>query len=106
MRDARGKFRLNEKHLFWTFWGLILKILRKRRNHEENIHLDICLVNRGILALYLFSVEHLKVNPSLPNPVGREKIALLYGAIRVFMKALKALIKPFEAPQRSVKIEI
>ena len=83
------------------FWKFYLK-----EETTRNIHLDIYLVNRGILALYLFSVEHLKVNPSLPNPVGREKITLLYGAIRVFMKALKALIKPFEAPQRSVKIEI
>ena len=30
----------------------------------------------------------------------------LCGASEGFMKALKAFIKPFEAPQRSVKIEI
>ena len=32
--------------------------------------------------------------------------ALLCGASRDFMKALKAFRKPFEAPQRSVKIKI
>ena len=31
---------------------------------------------------------------------------LLCGASKSFMKALKALIKPFEVPQRSVKIEL
>ena len=29
-----------------------------------------------------------------------------YGASEGFIKVLKALIKPFEAPQRSVKIKI
>ena len=49
-------------------------------------------------------------NPSRPDPGQREKIDLnfyfhtsLY-ASKGFMKALKAFIKPFEAPQRSVKI--
>ena len=31
--------------------------------------------------------------------------ALLFGASKGFMKAFKALIKPFEAPQRSVNIK-
>ena len=31
---------------------------------------------------------------------------LLCGASKGFMKALKVFIKPFEAPQRSVKIKI
>ena len=31
---------------------------------------------------------------------------LLCGASKGFMKAFKAFIKPFEAPQRSVKIKI
>ena len=31
---------------------------------------------------------------------------LLCGASKGFMKAVKALIKPFEAPQRIVKIKI
>ena len=30
----------------------------------------------------------------------------LCGALKGFMKALKAFIKPFEAPQRSVKIKV
>ena len=32
--------------------------------------------------------------------------ALLRGASKGFMKALKAFIKPFEVPQRSVKVKI
>ena len=46
------------------------------------------------------------------NPGRREKInlnfifTLLCDASKGFMKALKAFIKPFEAPQRSVKIKI
>ena len=50
------------------------------------------------------------INPSHPNPRWREKIKLNYyfhtSASKGFMKALKAFIKPFEAPQRSVKIKI
>ena len=52
------------------------------------------------------------INPSRPNPGRREKISeififtLLCGASKGFMKAFKAYIKPFEAPQRSVKIKI
>ena len=49
-------------------------------------------------------------NPSRPNPGRREKIKLnfyfLCGASKSFIKALKAFMKPFEAPQRSVKIKI
>ena len=30
----------------------------------------------------------------------------LYGVSKGFMKALKAFIKPFEAPKRSVKVKI
>ena len=50
-------------------------------------------------------------NPSRPNPGQREKIKLNFyflrscGTYKGFMKALKAVIKPFEAPQRSVKIK-
>ena len=46
------------------------------------------------------------------NPGQSEKIKLnfyfhtLCGASKGFMKVLKAFIKPFEAPQRSVKIKI
>ena len=51
-------------------------------------------------------------NPYRPDPGRGEKInlnfifTLLCGASKGFMKTLKAFIKPFEAPQRSVKIKI
>ena len=52
-------------------------------------------------------------NPSRSGPGQREKInlkffifVLLCGASNGFMKALKAFIKPFEAPQRSVEKKI
>ena len=45
-----------------------------------------------------------------PIPDKKKKLtqvifALLFGASKGFMKAFKALIKPFEAPQRSVNIK-
>ena len=51
---------------------------------------------------------------TLPSPILDEEkklnyifiFTLLCGASKSFMKALKALIKPFEAAQRSVKIKI
>ena len=49
-------------------------------------------------------------NPPHPNPGRREKIKLqIYfhtslSCLKGFMKALKAFIKPFEAPQRSVRV--
>ena len=52
------------------------------------------------------------INPSRPDPGRREKINLIFlftllsGASKGFMKTLKALIKPFGTPQRSVKIKI
>ena len=33
-------------------------------------------------------------------------VTLLCGVSKCFMKTVKALIKPFEAPQRNVKIKI
>ena len=54
----------------------------------------------------------MNINPSHPNPRRSEKLScifnftLLCGASEGFMKALKVFIKPFEAPQRSVKIKI
>ena len=52
------------------------------------------------------------INPSRPAPGLREKkltytfiFALLCGASKGFMKALKAFIKPFDPPQRSLKIK-
>ena len=54
----------------------------------------------------------LLVNPSRPDTGQREKLisififSLLCGTSKGFMKASKAFIKPFETPQRSVKIKI
>ena len=50
-------------------------------------------------------------NPSRPNPKQWEKIKLNFyfltslWCLKGFIKALKAFIKPFEGPQRSVKIK-
>ena len=47
-----------------------------------------------------------------PLPDEEKKVTLIFiftlicGASKGFMKVLKAFIKPFEAPQRSVKIKI
>ena len=52
------------------------------------------------------------LNPAYPIPNEEEKIkfnfflTLLCGASKGFMKAFKAFIKLFEAPQNSVKIKI
>ena len=54
------------------------------------------------------------MNLTLPVPIpDKEKklssifiFTLLCGASKGFMKAFKAFIKPFEAPQRSVKIKV
>ena len=41
------------------------------------------------------------------HQANKEKISyIFYGALKGFMMALKALINPFEAPQRSLKIKI
>ena len=55
---------------------------------------------------------HHELNLQRPNPGQGEKIKLnfcfhtSFGATKGFMKALKACIKPFEIPQKSVKIKI
>ena len=51
---------------------------------------------------YLFNLCWLHFNPSRPDLGWREKINLFL----FLKKALKAFIKPFEAPLRSVKIKI
>ena len=59
-----------------------------------------------------YNVRRSSINSSRPDPGRRDKInlnlffTLLCGASKSFMKALKAFIKPCEAPQRSVKIKI
>ena len=57
--------------------------------------------------------ENFSVNPSRLDPGRREKINLnfyfhtsLWCLKRFYEGLLKAFIKPFEAPQRSVKIKI
>ena len=41
---------------------------------------------------------HTAINPSRHNVEQKEIISLFCGASKDFMKALKAFIKPFEAP--------
>ena len=61
---------------------------------------------------YLFLSYCTIFNPQRPNPGQSEKIKLIFyfhtslWCLKGFMKAFKAFIKPFEAPQRSVKIKI
>ena len=47
------------------------------------------------------------LNPSLPDPERREKITSKFFVVpQSFIKAVKAFVKSFEAPQRSVKLKI
>ena len=56
--------------------------------------------------------EENKINPSRSNHGWREKIklnlffTLLCGTSKGFLKAFKVFIKPFEVPQRRVKIKV
>ena len=60
----------------------------------------------------IYWIKILRINPSRLDAGRREEINLNFiftlpcRASKGFMKALKALIKPFEAPQRSVKMKI
>ena len=60
----------------------------------------------------IYWIKILRINPSRLNAGRREEINLNFiftlpcRASKGFMKALKAFIKPFEAPQRSVKMKI
>ena len=64
------------------------------------------------MSLVFFYIPWKHHKTSRPNPRRKEKInlnfyfALLCCAWKGFMKVFKAFIKPFEAPQRSVKIKI
>ena len=53
---------------------------------------------------------YLTLNVPVPDKVKKLSqiliFTLLRGASKGFMKTLKAFLKPFEAPQRSVKIKI
>ena len=69
--------------------------------NEDNTATSLTIVLQAVLLI-------------LPVPIPDEERKLTYififtllcGAPKGFVKALKALIKPFEAPQRSVKIKI
>ena len=69
---------------------------RKEQLNERKIegHGNAC--NQGIQ----------KFNPSRPDPAGRQKLTstFIFTVLCGASKALKAFIKTFEAPQRSVKI--
>ena len=72
----------------------------------------LCQINQDILntSKTIITVEKLS-NHSRLNPEQREKINLNFyfhncDASKGFMKALKAFIKSFEAPQRSMKTKI
>ena len=60
----------------------------------------------------IYWIKILRINPSRLDAGRREEINLNFiftlpcRASNVFMKALMAFIKPFEAPQRSVKMKI
>ena len=56
--------------------------------------------------LIMESYPRMKLSPSRPNPRRRELKFLFAYFFAVLQKVLKAFIKPFEAPQRSVKIKI
>ena len=70
----------------------------------------INIKNNDVTSKLQQTVVHIhSVNSSRPDPGLREKInlnfifTLLCSGSKGFMKALKAFIKPFETPQRSVK---
>ena len=60
----------------------------------------------------IYWIKILRINPSRLDAGRREEINLNFiftlpcRASKGFMKALKTFIKPFEAPQRSVKMKI
>ena len=60
----------------------------------------------------IYWIKILRINPSRLDAGRREEINLNFiftlpcRASKGFMKALMAFIKPFEAPQRSVKMKI
>ena len=64
-----------------------------------------------LLPVWYFCI-HPQLNPFYPDPGQREKINLIFiftllcGASEVLWRPLKTFIKPFEAPQISVKIKI
>ena len=47
-----------------------------------------------------------QINPSRPNPGRRKNIKFIFILCGAYKGFMKAFIKPFEAPQRSVKIKV
>ena len=74
---------------------------------EVNINGDYCIYI--LRAAYFPETHTLTLNVPIPDKMKKLSyiliLALLCGASKGFMKA-KAFIKPFKAPQRSVKIKI
>ena len=65
--------------------------------------------------MWNFEVQPVKISTltfPIPIPDKERKLttvfisALLFGVLKGFMRAFRVFIKPFEAPQRSVKIKI
>ena len=96
-----GIFRLTRAPLLQSKYLL--------RNNSLSINLRskinnfrVILTNQSIIKSFVF-------NPSRPNPERRENIKLnFYFQISLWClkRFYEAFIKPFEAPQRSVKIKI
>ena len=64
-------------------------------------YIKVATLNIGSIDVLIVSL-----NPSHPNPGRREKVKLnVYFRTSLWCMALKAFIKPFEAPQRKVKIK-
>ena len=84
--------------------GLLRKsidwFLHDRDLHHERVKYSQLKTNRQ------------RINPSRPDPGQKGKINLKFyfhtslWCLKGFMEALKTFIKPFEGPQRSVKIKI
>ena len=69
---------------------------------DENFNLQVFALNFGGYLQLLMSLSFLKI-PFFCFDIRRFLFTLVCGTSKGFMKALEAFIKPFEAPQRSVK---
>ena len=94
------------KHPFWNspFW-LTTDEIRRYQVSKKDRFLPV--------QISLFDITTFNIL-TLPVPIPDEErklgeifiLAILCGASKGFMKTLKAFMKPFEAPQKSVKIKI
>ena len=86
--EAKSKYKINRQFI-------ILTVHVDRKNPRQS-----------------GSIANRIITPPVPIPDDERKLTqffiftLLCDASKGFMKALKAFIKPFERPQRSVKIKI